>query len=152
MSAVRCPFSFEIVRFVVRTKAKTLSDMSAASKSPRHHKSRKYFRPEQTLTVRHRSKSTETMKYSIPHPKIQPDCTMFQMKTEGIRHPRTMESCPSGPTAEAATCILLSVTGQETRPANAFLNRACEKWRKNCYLCDIKQTSYLWNSKEPSTK
>jgi hypothetical protein len=26
------------------------------------------------------------------------------------------------------------------------------KVAKNCYLCDIKQTSYLWNSKEPSTK
>ena len=37
-------------------------------------------------------------------------------------------------------------------PGERIFEPCLRKVAKNCYLCDIKQTSYLWNLKEPFTK
>ncbi len=76
-------------------------------------------------------------------------------QSSGLIIRRSWDHAPLGPQQrpQPAGCGLFAICNRTGDPPGERIFEPClRKVAKNCYLCDIKQTSYLWNSKEPSTK
>ncbi len=76
-------------------------------------------------------------------------------QSSGLIIRRSWDHAPLGPQQrpQPAGCGLFAICNRAGDPSGERIFEPClRKVAKNCYLCDIKQTSYLWNSKEPSTK
>ena len=83
MSAVRRPSVLKLPHFLLRTKAKTLSNMSAWGCNPNAYKVRKFPLSEQhSRGVSQKIVEFMKYKYSVPCPNFRAVDLMFQAETD----------------------------------------------------------------------